>query len=171
MSPHLPSQRHSLGRVRSEPAPEEHAQSCAQQSLFQPGSCQSTPARRKQTKQPQAKVLRAQVLRPSPPGHGQAATGVGTVGAAATPTRAGIQELGWDGDGVRGASMGPLSGSQPRQRRYRLGRDGRGGLTAWLPLGSSLRLRTSLAPGMLSFLRRPRRLRRSKHPPKRLTGF
>lgn len=111
-------------------------------------------------------MLRAQVLRPSPPGHGQAATGVRTVGAAAAPTRAGIRERGWDGDGARGAGMGPLSGSQPRQRPYRLGRDGRGGLTARLPLGSSLRLRTSLAPGTLSFLRRPRRLLRSKHPPK-----
>lgn len=46
LSPHLPSQRHSIG-VRSEPAPEGHPQSCVQRSLFQPGRSQSTPAPQK----------------------------------------------------------------------------------------------------------------------------
>lgn len=45
--------------------------------LVQPGGCQSTPARRKQTQIPALKALNP---RPSPPGQGRAAAGVGTVG-------------------------------------------------------------------------------------------
>lgn len=111
-------------RGRSEPALKGHTQSCAQQSLFQPGRChgttESVSIHTLQTKQPQAKVLRAQVLQPRPPGWGQAAAGVGMMEAATAPMHAASQEQGWDRDDERGASMGPLLGLQPRKHPYSL---------------------------------------------------